>query len=134
MSFNTMPIKDLREVGTLFGVDLSGMNKSTALRALAEEGVTYESYEAFATAEKVSPDNEGFEVESDAGPQKAPGLVLVKMSRQNPSYEIAYSGKTYLFTLRHPFVAVPEDAADFIFDTEEGFHMATPKEVKAYYG
>ena len=133
MSFTKMTAKELREVADLFGVDVAGLPKAAIIKTLGDEGVTYESYEAFSQAEKVSPEDEGFDVPKEA-PKRSADLMLLKMTRQNPSYEIRYGDATYTFTARHPFVAVPEEAADFIFDTEEGFQIATPKEVKAYYG
>ena len=51
------------------------------------------------------------------------------MERKNPSFET----HGYLFTQSHPFVAVPEKTAQDIFDTEDGFRMATPREVQEYY-
>jgi hypothetical protein len=51
------------------------------------------------------------------------------MERKNPSYE-TYG---YVFTQTHPYVAVPENTAMDIFDSEDGFRMATPREVQEYY-
>ena len=55
--------------------------------------------------------------------------VLVRMNRENFRYDI----NGYTFTKEHPFVAMPEDDAQKIFDKEEGFRLATPKEVQEYY-
>jgi hypothetical protein len=55
--------------------------------------------------------------------------VLVKMERANFRYDIL--GHT--FTREHPFVAMPADSAQAIFDKEEGFRLATPKEVQDFY-
>ena len=52
------------------------------------------------------------------------------MTRANFRYDIM--GHT--FTQDHPFVAMHKDAAQQIFDKEEGFRLATPKEVQDYYG
>jgi hypothetical protein len=132
MSFKDMRVKDLREVAEMFGVDVAGLNKQDTLNALELEGVTYEAYEAFANAEKVDPKDEGYvqkPVVQDVG-----SLLLVKMERQNPAYEVRTPGGTYEFTTRHPFLPINEDDAEFIFDTEDGFRLATPKEVKSFYG
>ena len=56
-------------------------------------------------------------------------MVLVKMIRQNYSYET----RGYRFTKEHPFVAMAQDKAQAIFDKEEGFRLATPKEVQEFY-
>ena len=55
--------------------------------------------------------------------------ILVRMTRENYRYDI--HGHT--FTKEHPFVAMPEEDAQKIFDTEEGFRLATPKEVQDFY-
>jgi hypothetical protein len=39
----------------------------------------------------------------------------------------------HTFTKDHPFVAMNKDKAQEIFDKEEGFRLATPKEVQEYY-
>jgi hypothetical protein len=52
------------------------------------------------------------------------------MTRANFRYDIM----GYTFTKEHPFVAMHKDSAQQIFDIEEGFRLATPKEVQDYYG
>lgn len=131
MSFKKMTTKELREVAELFGVEVAGLPKAKILETLEAEGVTYDAYETFASAEKVDPADEGY---TPARQEPVGPLTLVKMDRMNPSYSIQCPSGTYYFTNRHPFVAVSEDDADFIFDTEEGFRPATPKEIKSYYG
>jgi hypothetical protein len=44
-----------------------------------------------------------------------------------------YQTAGFTFTRDHPFVAMTESQAQFIFDTESGFRMATPKEIQEYY-
>jgi hypothetical protein len=56
-------------------------------------------------------------------------MILVKMTRGNYRYDV--SG--YTFTKDHPFVAMNPDVAQEIFDKEEGFRLATPREVQEYY-
>jgi hypothetical protein len=51
------------------------------------------------------------------------------MTRANFRYDIM--GHT--FTKDHPYVAMSEEDAQAIFDKEEGFVMATPKEVQEFY-
>jgi len=55
--------------------------------------------------------------------------VLVRMTRNNFRYDI----KGFTFTREHPFVAMSPDTAQQIFDQEEGFRLASPKEVQEYY-
>lgn len=128
MSFSTMKIADLKEVAEYFAVDLEGVKgKPAILAALEEEGITYEMYSKFSDAEKAEPDilprKEKKVVPADSA------LVLVRMDRENPSYEI----NGYMFTREHPYVAMVEEDAEFIFETQEGFRMATPREVQEYY-
>lgn len=128
MSFSTMKVADLKEVAEYFAVDLEGVRgKPAILAALEEEGITYEMYAQFADAEKA---------EADILPRKekkpvadGANLVLVRMDRENPSYDI----NGYTFTREHPYVAMTEDDAEFIFETQEGFRMATPREIQEYY-
>lgn len=128
MSFSTMKVSDLKEVAEYFAVDLEGVKgKPALLAALEEEGITYEMYAQFADAEKVEPELEPRK-EKKAAPANA-NLVLVRMDRENPSYDI--NGHT--FTREHPYVAMTEEDAEFIFETQEGFRMATPREIQEYY-
>ena len=133
MSFETLKVDELRKIADSFGVDLEdAKNKAEIIAALVEEGVSFDMYENFSTAEK-EPVEEV--VEDEEAPRRQPKnkskepTVLVKMERLNPSYE-TYG---YIFTQSHPFVAVPEKLAQDIFDTESGFRMATPREVQEYY-
>jgi hypothetical protein len=51
------------------------------------------------------------------------------MTRANFRYDIM----GFTFTKEHPFVAMNKEDAQEIFDKEEGFRLATPKEVQEYY-
>ena len=62
----------------------------------------------------------------DAQPENT---VLVRMTRDNFRYDII----GFTFTKEHPFIAMTEEDAQKIFDKEEGFRIATPKEVQEYY-
>jgi hypothetical protein len=129
MSFDTLKVDELKQVAESFGVDLGdAKNKSEIVAALAEEGVSYDTYKNFAESEK-----EEVEDLSPAPKKKVAksneSTVLVKMERKNPTYETF----GYIFTTSHPFVAIPETVAQEIFDNEAGFRMATPREVQDYY-
>jgi hypothetical protein len=131
MSFDTMKVTELKTVAEVFGVDLEeAKNKSEILATITEEGVTYEMYAKFLNAEK----EEIEEVKEEEAPKPKPkkndkNTVLIKMERNNPSYQ-TYG---HVFTKEHPFVAVSENDAQEIFDNEKGFRMATPREVQEYY-
>jgi hypothetical protein len=126
MSFATMKIKELREVGEYFGVELEGLKtKNEVISVLTEEGISYEMYSKFLGAEKAEVDVPAPKVNKKPGDN----AVLVRMDRENPAYEI----NGYKFTREHPYIAMSQEDADFIFDTQIGFRMATPREVQEYY-
>jgi hypothetical protein len=51
------------------------------------------------------------------------------MERDNFRYDI----QGHTFTKEHPYVAMNKEQAQNIFDKEEGFRLATPKEVQDFY-
>jgi len=126
MSFSTMKITQLKEVAEYFAVDLDGSKtKNEIVAALEEEGVTFEMYTKFAEAEVEAVDL------PEKKSKKTPvgETVLIKMDRENARFEI----NGFTFTREHPFVAMSEEDAEFIFSIEQGFRMATPREVQEYY-
>ena len=131
MSFDAMKVAELREVASTFGVDHEeAKTKNELVALLAEEGVSYDMYNSFLGAEKEEIKEEVVKpVEKKEPKKKAKDTVLVKMDRKNPSYQTF----GYMFTWDHPFVAIPEDIAQEIFDNEDGFRMATPREVQEFY-
>ena len=133
MSFDTMKVSDLRKVAESFGVEVEGediakASKVQIIGALAEEGISYDMYEKFTEAEKP-------ETEKQMKVEKQPKLtrensILVRMDRANPSFSIG----RYTFTQEHPFIAMSEKDAQYIFDTQDGFRPATPREAAEFYG
>jgi hypothetical protein len=121
-----MKVGQLKEVAEYFAVDLEGAKtKNEIMAALEEEGVTFEMYAKFTEAE-----TETIDVPEKKAKKVASGdTVLVKMDRENARFEI----NGFTFTREHPFVAMSEKDADFIFSIEDGFRMATPREVQEYY-
>jgi hypothetical protein len=135
MSFETLKVAELREIAENFAVDTDGIkSKADIIAALAEEGVTWTVYQK--TLEKIKEANEDvFSTEEvlprlDPKSVNAEDTVLVRMTRENFRYDIL----GFTFTKEHPFVAMQEEQAQEIFDKEEGFRLATPKEVQEYYG
>ena len=127
MSFDTMKINELKGLAESFGVDIeNAKTKKELIAALTEEGVTYESYAKFAGAETVELKIDKKKEKEILKPQKT---ILVKMDRMNHSYQ----AMGYTFTQQHPFVAMSEDDAQRIFDTQTGFRMATPREAQEFY-
>ncbi len=129
MSFDTLKVAELKVIATDFAVDSEGLkNKKDIIAALAEEGVTWSVYQS--TVEAIERDTEEVEVLPKFDPKaQAEDTLLVRMTRDNHRYDI----HGYTFTKDHPFVAMSEEDAQNIFDTEEGFRLATPKEVQDFY-
>lgn len=133
MSFETLKVAELRKIAEDFAVDTDRIkSKADIVAALAEEGVTWSVYqktvkdieeaaEEFAETEEILP-----RFNPDAQPEDT---VLVRMTRENYRYDVI----GFTFTKEHPFIAMTEDNAQKIFDKEEGFRLATPKEVQEYY-
>jgi hypothetical protein len=129
MSFDTLKVAELKVIATDFAVDTESLkNKKDIIAALAEEGVTWSVYQS--TVEAIEKDTEEIEILPKFDPKAQPeDTLLVRMTRDNYRYDI----HGYTFTKDHPFVAMSEDDAQKIFDTEEGFRLATPKEVQDFY-
>ena len=130
--FNTLSTPKLKEVAEAFGVEIGTRPKKVdIIEALIADGVTYRDYELFANAERVEPeDTDIFDVPSGPAEIVQTGkTVLVKMDRANPYFQV--NGHT--FTSANPFLALTEDEAQEIFDSEDGFRIATPAELKSFY-
>ena len=129
MSFDTLKVKELREIADSFAVEVPPKaTKQQLIMILEEEGVDFNTYAKFSGAEKV-------EVEQGPDPRPQPidvtsdDVVLVKMVRNNMSYQIG----NYVFSQEHPFVPMPMDHAQKIFDSIQGFVVATPREAQEFY-
>ena len=129
MSFDTLKVAELKVIATDFAVDTENLkNKKDIIAALSEEGVTWSVYQS--TIEAIEEATEEIEILPKFDPKaQAEDTLLVRMTRDNHRYDI----HGYTFTKDHPFIAMSEDDAQKIFDTEEGFRLATPKEVQDFY-
>lgn len=130
MSFETLKISELKKIAEDFGVEVEEMKtKKDVIAALSEEGVTWSVYEK--TVKDIDDNKEEIEVVQKFDPKKEldKDTVLVRMTRANFRYDIM----GYTFTKEHPFVAMKEEDAQTIFDMEDGFRMATPREVQEFY-
>lgn len=134
MSFETLKLTELKKVAEDFGVDLEGIkNKKEVIAALAEEGVTWEVYNK--TIKKIEDSSEEDEDAVEVLPKFDPkaaqpeNTVLVRMTRAN----FRYDTMGHTFTREHPFVAMPSEKAEAIFNKEEGFRLATATEVQDFY-
>lgn len=132
MSFETLKVSELKKIAEDFAVDTDGLkNKADIIATLSEEGVTWAVYQKTIKDIEESVEADEYEVLPKFDPTKdqSKDKVLVRMTRANFRYDI----NGYTFTKDHPFVAMSEDEAQEIFDKEEGFRLATPKEVQEYY-
>ena len=130
MSFDTLKVAELKKIAEDFAVETTGLkNKNDIIAALSEEGVTWAVYEQ--TIKKIEEEAEEIEIlpRFDKNQKLTEDMVLVRMTRANFRYDIM--GQT--FTKEHPFVAMSSDKAQAIFDKEEGFRPATPKEAQDFY-
>jgi UDP-N-acetyl-D-mannosaminuronate dehydrogenase len=130
MSFDTLKVAELKKIAEDFAVETTNLkNKNDIIAALTEEGVTWAVYEQ--TVKKIEEEAEEIEVTPrfDKNQKLTEDMVLVRMTRENFRYDIM--GHT--FTKDHPFVAMSSDKAQAIFDKEEGFRPATPKEAQDFY-
>jgi hypothetical protein len=131
MSFDTLKVKELKEIAENFAVDTDGLkNKADIIAALAEEGVTWSVYQdTIKNIEDSKEEADEVLPRLDPNQKLDEDMVLVRMDR--PNYR--YDALGFTFTKEHPFVAMKPDEAQEIFDKEEGFRLATPREVQEYY-
>jgi len=131
MSFDTLKVKDLKALAADFAVDVDGLkNKADIIASLSEEGVTWSVYQGtLKNIENAKEDSDEILPRLDPNQKLDEDMVLVKMDRSNYRYDAL----GFTFTQAHPFVAMKPDAAQEIFDKEEGFRLATPREVQEYY-
>jgi len=130
MSFDTLKVSELKQIAEDFGVEVESLKgKKDVIAALADEGVTWAVYAK--TLQDVDDAKEEVEILPKFDPKKEQDKdsVLVRMDRANFRYDIL----GFTFTKEHPYVAMSPEKAQAIFDKEEGFRLATPKEVQDFY-
>jgi hypothetical protein len=124
-----MRLEELQKVAETFAVDHeTANNKADLVALLTEEGISFEMYEKFSNAEKVDPELQPGIIKT-VPEDPTDGQVLVKMERMNPRYDV----NEFTFTKENPFIVMSETKAQEIFDSQEGFRLATPKEVQEFY-
>jgi len=124
--------EELLKAADAFGVDVKPTDtKKVIVDELVESGIDIEAYNKFFAVEEDDSVEEDSAAVVVNNTQKAVlDGVLMKMTRANASYEV----RGYKFTREHPFAVVDRKNADWIFENERGFVMATPKEAESYYG
>jgi hypothetical protein len=130
MTFETMKVAELKKIAEDFAVDTEGLkNKADIIAALSEEGVTFAIYAKTLDVKEEEAEMDENEVLPKPDKTQSKDNVLVRMTRANFRYDIL----GYTFTKDHPFVAMKEEDAQKIFDVEEGFRLATPREAQEFY-
>jgi hypothetical protein len=131
MSFETLKVAELKKIAEDFAVDTEGLkNKADIIAALTEEGVTYSVYaKTIEVLEEAEVEVDEVLPKFDPKKEQPKDNVLVRMTRANFRYDIL----GYTFTKDHPFIAMKEEDAQQIFDVEEGFRLATPREAQEFY-
>jgi len=130
MSFETLKVAELKQIAEDFAVSIEGIGgKKDIIAALAEEGVTWAIYKKAKGIEEEEQEMNKTLPKAEPKVVDKEDMVLVKMIRPNFSYQT----RGHSFTKEHPFVAMDKETAQAIFDKEEGFVMATPKEVQEFY-
>lgn len=125
-----MKVAELKKIAEDFAVDTEGLkNKADIIAALSEEGVTFAIYAKTLDVQEEEAEMNETEVLPKIDKNQSKDNVLVRMTRANFRYDIL----GYTFTKDHPFVAMKEDDAQKIFDVEEGFRLATPREAQEFY-
>jgi hypothetical protein len=132
VSFETLKISELRKIAEDFGVDTETLkNKNDIVASLADEGVTWAVYQKTIKDVEDAKEDVSHEIlpKFDPKAEQPENTVLVRMTRANFRYDIM----GFTFTKDHPFVAMDKEKAQEIFDKEEGFRLANPKEVQEFY-
>jgi ribosomal protein L12E/L44/L45/RPP1/RPP2 len=125
MGFEDMKVSELKQVAELFGVEVDGNRKASIVKALEQDGVSYDVYLKMAPTSFPDP-----ETPSDKPKVvKQENKILIRMDRANFSYET----HGVRFTKEHPFQAVDEDVAADILYHDTGFRIASPHEVEQFY-
>ncbi len=128
MSFTRLNKSELLDVASFFEVHVTEDNtKQEVIAALDEKEVSWNNYKKFFLREKEDP--AATDITSELS-----NMVLLKMDRKNPTFEIF--GRR--FTQKQPFQVVSEDEAQEIIDATEdmggGFRIASPAEARKYFG
>jgi hypothetical protein len=136
VSFETLKKNELLATAEYFGADVKAtQNKNEIISELEDIGVTFEQYSEWKSRQAAVEDDEDAPVVTEQPEiatrvkESVGGRVLVKMTRANPTYETF----GYRFTKDNPYVAMSEEDAQNILDFEEGFVIASPREVQEFY-
>jgi len=122
MSFGQFNKQKLLEIAEYFDVDVDESQTKAEIEASIKlAGISWAAYKKFEAEQQDSGDA--------ATTLFADSRVLLKMDRQNPSFET--HGIT--FTKANPFALLDANTAQEIIDLYDGFRVATPAEAQAFY-
>ena len=126
-----MKVDELRQIADNFAVDIDPKdNKSVIVSKMVEHGVTWDYYQKSIGAEEIADAVAPIPAFDDHVESDVEEKVLLKMTRANGTFEV----RGVRFTKSNPYAIVRERDADFILDHYEGFKIASPKEVREFYG
>ncbi len=115
-----MKLEELQKAAHLFEIEITENDtKKEIILKLQESGKTYAMWKRFTEGEEETKPTD-IEFKS---------TLLLKMTRQNPSFEVL----GYKFTRSHPFQVMSQEDAQKVMDLYEGFTIATPDEAKSFY-
>lgn len=135
MSFETRTVKELKEVADFYGVDLDAVKGKAAIIAeIKDNGVEYGDAVRQVLEPEETEDDVVVETVVAAPAAPAGPTLVVRMTRLNARYDVEANGRLYTFTREHPYASMPESDAEIITDREEGFRIASPSEVREFYG
>jgi hypothetical protein len=131
MSFDKMKVDELRAIANDFAVDIEPKdNRNVVISKMIDHGVTWSYYQKSIGAENIAEATTETPTFDDPVESDVEEKVLLKMTRNNGTFEV----RGVKFTRANPYAIVRERDADFILEHYEGFSIASPKEVRAFYG
>lgn len=151
--FEDFKVAELRAIADEeFAVEVGEKaSKAEVLAALVESGVTFDMY--LSLHPELTPEEEVVEAPSgvvtaaqmqeqpveeeevrivvkEEVPLQSREEWLIKMTRENPLYEV----RGHRFTQENPFALVNPEDAEYLLTKEDGFRQASPSELQQYYG
>lgn len=143
MSFKKLNKAELVAAVDAFALDVEVLEPEVIRDALEDSGVTAEMFvEMFPDTaskfktKKAKADNPKNVVVDEPRKFVASSDYLVKMVRKNPYFEVASKerpGFVFKFTKDHPYNLMGPEDAEHVLSGEEGFRIATPKELQDFY-
>jgi hypothetical protein len=112
-----------------FGVLVKGNNKQDFVTALEERQVTPDEVKE-ALKQRQQRILESHPNHKEPVILKDDDVTLIRMRRANPMYEY----RNHTFTQQHPYVLMSVADANDLLRMETGFLVASPEEVKEFYG